>query len=275
MQAKLEFRPLSGDLGAEVAGYDFDDVPGLATVRSLRRALVGRHLLLFRGQPLDPARQAAFTLLFGGTARPASRYECLIPGFSDIGRADGSDGLIDIAPFWQSDCAHLAQPAAVSVHQIVGTSENADTLYAGLAAAYDRLSPEARRHASRMRTQWRSGIARPLVLSHPVTERLGLYVNLARDAAIVDEFGRENRAMRDALDRHLCLDGTYYHHQWRPGDILVVDNFAVAHRAAGTAPTAARIMRRTSIRSSSAPAGRLDGRVTLAASGWHRPGSHQ
>lgn len=254
MQATLEFRPLSPELGAEVAGYDFDGVPGAATVRSLRRALVDRHLLLFRGRPLDPTRQAAFTLLFGGPSCPSSSYNRFIPGFSEIGRAGSGDGLIDIAPCWQSDGAQ-SQPAPVSVHQVIGTAENADTLYAGLAAAYDRLSPEDRRHASRMRTRSRGGIARPLVLRHPVTGRLGLCVNLARDAAIVDEFGRENRAMRDALARHLCLAGAYYHHRWCIGDIVVVDNFAVAQRAASSVPAAARILRRTSVRSSSAWSG--------------------
>jgi taurine dioxygenase len=255
MQAKLEFRPLSRDLGAEVAGYDFDDVPGAVTVRSLRRALVDRHLLLLRGQPLDAARQAAFTLLFGSPSRPYSSYDCFIPGFSEIGRAGSGDGLIDIGPCWQSDGAHLSQPAAVSVHQIIGTAENADTLYAGLAAAYDRLPPEGRRHASRMRTRSRDCIAHPLVRPHPVTGRLGLYVNLAGDAAIIDEFGRENRAMRDALERHLCLEGAYYRHHWCIGDILVIDNFAVAHRAARTAPAASRIVHRTSIRGPRARSG--------------------
>ena len=81
----------------------------------------------------------------------------------------------------------------------------------------------------------------------PVTGRLGLYVDLAPNAAIIDEFGRENRAMRDGLERHLCAEGTYYCHRWRAGDLLVIDNFAAGHRTTRTDPAALRVLHRTSI----------------------------
>jgi alpha-ketoglutarate-dependent taurine dioxygenase len=83
------------------------------------------------------------------------------------------------------------------------------------------------------------------------TGRLGLYVTLGHGAAIVDEFGRENRAMRDALERHLGADGTYYRHRWQAGDTLVIDNFTVAHRAA-RGDAAPGVLHRTSIYGSTA-----------------------
>ena len=249
MEAKFELRPLSEDLGAEVTGYDFDRVPGEDTVRWLRQALLDHHLLLFRGRNLDPARQIAFTLLFGSqvhTCPPRNRF---VPGFPEIVRACNreGEGLINIGPYWHSDGAHLQEPTAVSVHHIVVATEDGDTLYTSLASAYERLPPEGRRHVSRMRTRSQTGIAPPLVLPHPVTGRLGLYMNLDHNAAIVDEFDHENRAMRDALERHLGAEGTYYRHQWRGGDMLVVDNFAAAHRATRADPAALHVLHRTSI----------------------------
>jgi taurine dioxygenase len=254
MEAELELRPLAGGLGAEVSGYDFDGVPAEATVRRLRRALLDHHLLLLRDQPLEPSRQLAFTRLFGSEMRRCSPRTPSLPGFPEIARlGEGGEARRDMRPYcWHSDGAHLPEPTAVSVHHMVAAEEESDTLYTGLASAFDRLPPEGRRHVSRMRTRSDSGIAHPLVLAHPVTGRLGLYVNLDRDSAIIDEFGRENRGMRDGLERHLCAEGTYYRHQWRAGDTLVIDNFAAAHRTTRAAAATQRILHRTSIRGPSA-----------------------
>jgi taurine dioxygenase len=249
MEAKFELRPLTGGLGAEVTGFDFDGVPGDETVRRLRQALVDHHLLLFRGRTFDPARQIAFTLLFGSQMHTCSPRNRFVPGFPEIVRVCNreGEGIVNIGPHWHSDGAHLPEPTAVSVHHIIAITDDNDTLYTGLASAYERLPPEGRRHMSRMRTRAQMGVAHPLVLPHPVTSRLGLYVNLDHDAAIIDEFGRENRAMRDGLERHLCAEGTYYCHQWRAGDMLAIDNFAVAHRATRAGLAAAQVLHRTSI----------------------------
>ncbi len=249
MEANLELRPLSEDLGAEVTGYDFDRVPGEDTVGWLRQALLDHHLLLFRGRTLDPARQIAFTLVFGGEVHTCSPRNRFVPGFPEIVRVCNreGEGLANIGPYWHSDGAYLQEPTAVSVHHIIVATEDGDTLYTSLASAYERLPPEGRRHVSRMRTRSQTGIAHPLARPHPVTGRLGLYVNLDHTAAIIDEFGRENRAMRDGLERHFGTEGTYYRHHWRAGDLLVVDNFAAAHRATRADPAALRVLHRTTI----------------------------
>jgi taurine dioxygenase len=252
MEGKLGLRPLAGGLGAEIIAYDFDSPPEEA-VRSLQWALIDFHLLLFRGHALDPARQLAFTRLFGSRPRPCSPRTPCVPGFPEVARFCNRRGerLAAMGHRWHSDGAHLQEPTAVSVHHLVVAAEDCDTLYTGLAAAYERLSPEERRQMSRMRTRLPGGVAHPLVLRHPVTGRLGLYVTLGHGAAIVDEFGRENRAMRDALERHLGADGTYYRHRWQAGDTLVIDNFTVAHRAA-RGDAAPGVLHRTSIYGSTA-----------------------
>jgi len=220
------------------------------TVRWLRQALLEHHLLLFRGRTLDPARQIGFTRVFGSEVHTCAPHNRFVPGFPEIVRE--AEGLTNIGPYWHSDGAYLQEPTAVSVHHIIVATEDGDTLYTSLASAYERLPPEGRRHVSRMRTRSQTGIAHPLALPHPVTGRLGLYINLDHTAAIVDEFGHENRAMRDALERHLSAEGTYYRHQWRAGDILVVDNFAAAHRATRADPAALHVLHRTSIHGNSA-----------------------
>src|SRR5216684_36525 len=115
MEAKLERRPLSEDLGAEVTGYDFDRVPGEDTVGWLRQALLDHHLLLFRGRTLDPARQIAFTLVFGGEVHTCSPRNRFVPGFPEIVRVCNreGEGLANIGPYWHADAlADRHRPSA-------------------------------------------------------------------------------------------------------------------------------------------------------------------
>ena len=249
MEARLELRPLSGSLGAEVVAYDVDRAPDEASARWLRQALVDHHLLLFRGKTLHPRQQIALTLQFGSQVQTCSPRNRFVAGFPEIVRVCNREGqgLANIGPYWRSDGAYLADPTAVSVHHIIIPTEDGDTLYAGLASAYERLSPNARRELSRLRTRAPTGVTHPLVRPHPVTGRLGLYLNLDSAAAIIDEAGRVGHGLREAIDRHLSAEGTYYRHKWRAGDLIVVDNFAAAHRSTRADPAALRVLHRTSI----------------------------
>lgn len=249
MAAKLERRPLVGTLGAEIIGYDVERVPDEGTVRWLRQALVDHHLLLFRGRPLDPAHQIALTMVFGRQVQTCSPRNRFVSGFPEVVRVTNrsGEGLTNIGRYWHSDGAYLQDPTAVSVHHIIVPTGDGDTLYANLAWAYEQFSPETRRELCRMRTRSQTGVVHPLVVRHPVTGRPGLYVNLDAAAALIDETGRENRAMRDALERHLGREGTYYRHKWQAGDVVVVDNFAAAHHATYANPGALRVLHRTTI----------------------------
>ena len=246
---QLVMRPLPGGLGAEVSGYDFDRRPGHDTVETLRDALIEHHLLLFRGRTLDPAQQIAFTLLFGSELHTCSPRKRFVPGFPEIFRVCNREGagLTNIGPYWHSDGAYLLEPTGVSVHHIILPTDDGDTLYTDLAASYQRLPSEAKGQFLRMRTRASTGVTHPLVMPHPVTGRVGLYVNLDPSAVLVDEAGREHCATRDAIERHLSCEHTYYRHKWRAGDMVVIDNFAAAHRATRADPIALRVLHRTTI----------------------------
>ncbi|SRR5258708_2608494 len=245
----LRICPLRGGLGAEIIGYDFDRPPDRGDVQFLRNALIERHLLLFRGRTLDPARQVAFTLLFGDvlqTCSPRLRY---IAEFPQIFRVSNrkEHGHLNIGRYWHSDGAYIEEPTAVTIHHIVVPTGDGDTLYTGLANAYERLAPAARASVSGMKTRAQTGVVHPLVKPHPVTGRIGLYVNLDPAAIIIDGNGQENGDMREFIGLHLSREGTFYRHRWREGDMVVVDNFAVAHHATEVASAALRVLHRTSI----------------------------
>src|SRR5262249_44337063 len=126
------------------------------------------------------------------------------------------------------------------------------TLYTNLASAYDRLSGETKIGFARLRTRSQTGVAHSLVIRHPVTDRVGLYVNLSPDAVIVDAAGNPVPGLIEDVRRHLDRENTFYRHVWRAGDMMVVDNFAAAHHATPAHPRALRVLHRTAIHGPSA-----------------------
>jgi taurine dioxygenase len=245
----IDVRPFPSGAGAEVLGYAAEQVPDRDTVAALRQALIRHHFLLFRGRPLDPPLQIRLTRVFGDvlqTCSPRNRFLSEFPEIFRVANRPG-EGHLNIGPYWHSDGAYLEDPTAVSVHHMVKATKDGDTLYADLAAAYERLPPERQSRLAAMYTRSQTGCVHPLVIRHPVTKRSGLYVNMEGTSSLHDESGRHDRETREFLTQHLAAEGTYYRHQWRDGDTIVVDNFAVAHHATRADPSAVRVLHRTSI----------------------------
>ena len=88
----------------------------------------------------------------------------------------------------------------------------------------------------------------PLVRTHPVTGRRGLYLN---EEMIAEIEGMDPAAMAD-LVRKLCDHATQerfiYRHQWQAHDIVVWDNAAVMHAVTFTPPEKDRMMYRLTIK---------------------------
>lgn len=74
-------------------------------------------------------------------------------------------------------------------------------------------------------------IETPLVRTHPVTGRKGLFVNEAHTSHIPGMPPAESEALLKELYRHITRPEFQYVHSWRPGDLLMWDNCAVQHKA--------------------------------------------
>jgi hypothetical protein len=129
--------PLSGTLGAEVAGVD---------VRRVDEAMVGRlcdllaehHLLLFRNQDLTPREHAAFAGRFG----PLSVH----PRLKAIDEAPELIEVYDpknpVATTWHQDQTFLlCPPSSTMLVARVLPPSGGDTMFANQHAAFDALSP--------------------------------------------------------------------------------------------------------------------------------------
>ena len=94
-------------------------------------------------------------------------------------------------------------------------------------------------------------IAMPVVRTHPVTGRKGLFVNEAHTSHIAGMPREESEALLNALYRHIVQPEFIYTHHWRPGDLLMWDNAAVQHKASFDYDLPLRrLMHRTTVRGS-------------------------
>ena len=71
----------------------------------------------------------------------------------------------------------------------------------------------------------------PVVRTHPVTKRKGLFVNEAHTSHIAGMPKDESEKLLSQLYRHIVKPEFIYTHSWRPGDLLMWDNAAVQHKA--------------------------------------------
>ncbi len=71
----------------------------------------------------------------------------------------------------------------------------------------------------------------PIVRTHPVTGRKGLFVNEAHCPRITGLPEAEGAALLAELCAHIVKPEFRYEHLWRAGDLLMWDNVAVQHKA--------------------------------------------
>jgi len=71
----------------------------------------------------------------------------------------------------------------------------------------------------------------PIVRTHPVTKRKGLFVNEAHTSHVAGLPQAESDTLLAQLYRHIVQPEFQYVHRWQPGDLLIWDNAAVQHKA--------------------------------------------
>ena len=230
----LTLRPLCRALGVEVVGFDAAAVLSDATIAALRGALDEHGVLLFRGQTLDPDLHIAFSRRFGALQEVAQKqYQMagkpeiyVIGNVEENGRPIGDPSA---GRLWHSDQSFLPYPAIGSLlYGVDCPEEGADTLFANMYKAYERLAPEVRRRIERLhavhsfseyyealrdRDPTQPGAdrkpARPLSRccppvgpSQPATGRKALYVNPGYAIGVAELPGRKVEQLLQDLCEH-------------------------------------------------------------------------
>lgn len=93
----------------------------------------------------------------------------------------------------------------------------------------------------------------PLVRTHPVTQRRGLFANEAHTSHIPGMAAEESERLLSQLYQHIVKPEFVYTHSWRAGDLLMWDNAAVQHKATFDYDLPLRrLMHRTTVRGTAA-----------------------
>src|SRR2546426_214496 len=96
------------------------------------------------------------------------------------------------------------------------------------------------------------GTPHPIVVRHPVSGEKALYLGRRRNAYIMGLDLAESEQLLDEIWSY--VDAAVYKHKWASGDLVLWDNRTTMHRRDAFDPKARRVMHRTQIKGSGAPA---------------------
>ena len=274
----ITLRPLSAVFGVEILGVDLHLPVSPDTVRVLNAALDEHTILLFRDQDLNEADQLGLADLFGGLSlrsRPDHKRAEDNPYAEKIGlvtniRKDGKPigSLPDGALWFHHDGCFVDQPYRATLLYAVAVPEvGGHTLFANMYQAYDDLPDDMKQRLKGLKClqifdhrstaspadpdQDLSAVRHarhPVVVRHPNNGRAALYVNPLLTARIEGIPRQESEQLLAELCKYTGNEKIIYEHVWRPGDLVIWDNWGSAHARTDFPAEQTRLLRRSIVR---------------------------
>jgi taurine dioxygenase len=251
----LKILPLTGALGAEILGADMTDC---AQFGAIKQAFVDHSVITLRNQTITPDDLIVFARQFGEIN--VNRFFAALESHPEIAIVlKEADQTGAIGEHWHTDHAYDEAPAMGSIlHAIETPPFGGDTAFCSMSAAYEALSEPFKKiigglfawHSSRhvfgakqMKSDTtetgRIGNAdlanqdalHPVVIKHPLSGRLGLYVNPQFTTRIDGLSKSESDAILNMLYLHCQKPEFQCRVRWRNGDVTMWDNRATWHKA--------------------------------------------
>ena len=197
---RLEIRPASVAVGAEIHGIDLTGPIIDETLSTIRHTLADRGVVFFRDQWLTPEQHIAFARHFGNIN--INRFFAHADGYPEIALVVKEPHQTkNIGGGWHTDHSYDQEPALGSIlYAREVPRSGGDTLFASMYAAYDALSDGLKQTLAGLRARHSSrhvfGVERddmkgrignpelatqdaihPAVITHPESGRKALYVN--------------------------------------------------------------------------------------------------
>ncbi|MET0727083.1 MAG: TauD/TfdA family dioxygenase [Acidimicrobiales bacterium] len=259
-RSAIKIAPVSGALGAEVAGVDLRSLSD-DDVAQVRSAVHEYEVVFLRGVDLTEQEQLTVGGRFGRVNLfPLARLRGATEPTPMV-ITDGPDG--PSADHWHTDVTWTAEPPDYALLQaLVVPERGGDTLWASMTAAYDALSPVMQellvelevvhdnesfiagllaggveqpgidKMADALRAQY-PPVVHPLVRVHPDTGRRLLFLGGGFMRRIQGMTDTESQALLRLLAHH--IDDPRFHCRWRwqAGDLAIWDERSTNHRSAG------------------------------------------
>ena len=267
----MDIRPLTGGLGAEIFGADIKDVGQFSTIEE---AFAKYSVIVLRGQNITPEQHLAFARRFGPIN--VNRFFKPVDGHPEIATVlKEKDQKQAVGEGWHTDHSYDHAPAMGSIlHAIEMPPYGGDTLFISMAEAYEALSGPMRRfldgltaihssrHAFGVTTQdseaaqsGRFGNAEaatqdarhPVVVTHPLSGRRGLFVNPVFTTHIEGLAEDESSAILEMIYDHCKKPEFQCRVRWQEGDVTMWDNRATWHKAINDYHGFRRLMHRVTV----------------------------
>ena len=269
----ISFTRLTSSIGAVAQGIRLSDPLDDADFKAIHAALAEHHVLFFRDQALTPLQHRGFAAHFGKL-----HIHPIYPKHTEVAEVIVLDtDLVDLQDnaMWHTDVTFSPTPpmGGVLVARML-PPQGGDTLWSSNIAAYEALSPAmqaflkpltathniaqsfpSERFAmtpeaqARLETAKRNNppVTHPVVRTHPVSGRCGLFVNDGFTTHINELTAAESRALLPLLYAHSSKPEFVVRWKWRDGDVAFWDNRLTQHYATDDYRPARRVMHRATI----------------------------
>jgi taurine dioxygenase len=273
---RLEVRPLTRHIGAEIRGLDLRQRPDDEIIRQIYQTWLEHLVLVFPDQDLSQEDMLQVTGYFGELGhldRPAKfhppGFSRMLPGIMLISniRENGEPigALPDGEMMFHHDMIHKDVPSkATLLYSVEIPSQGGDTLFASGYAAYETLDPaiRARLEGKRALHHYNYGSTQrgddrgveafnecihPVFRTHEETGRKAVYVNRLMTVKVMDMAPAESELLLNALFDQAEKPEFVYTHAWRKGDLLLWDNRCSSHARTDFPSGERRLMLRTTV----------------------------
>jgi taurine dioxygenase len=244
----------------------------VATVQTIRQALLDHLVIFFRDQDLPPDRFLALARCFGR----AIEYPFLkgIDGFPEIITVSKlPEETVNFGGVWHSDTTYLPEPPMATLLIAREVPEaGGDTLFANQYLAYDRLSDgmrallaqqtgvassakadSSRTREDRIRSDGSAEARKlliaehPVVRTHPETGRRSLFVNRAHTVSFAGMTEEESAPLLEFLFNHQIRPEFTCRFRWEAGSLAIWDNRCAQHYAVNDYHGQRRVMHRITL----------------------------
>jgi len=270
---KINVKPISGAMGAEVFGVDLSRDLDAETWNEINDAFHTFIVLIFRDQDLTDQQQFDFSQRFGKIIpHPYVTGLPDIPEIFQIIREPGESYSWD--SYYHSDLMFLERPPlGATLYAKAVPPHGADTAFTNMYLAYETLSDgmktllegleaenesgDPQKYSNRYQSMHElsknsaMGATHPVVRVHPVTGRKALYVSLAFSKRFKGMTEKESMPLLEFLYEHSIQTHLGCRLRWEKGSLALWDNRVSLHHAVsdyfGEVANHRRVMQRATI----------------------------
>ncbi len=259
----MEIVHLTPHCGSAVHGLDLTEPLSDEQFDSIHKTLVDRTVLLFRDQQISEEQHINLAHRFGETQHSHQSAFGKLENYPEI---DVLESSADKPPYgtrdlWHTDFAGTETPSmGTLLYARIIPKEGGDTIWVNTIAAYEALSDRMKAHIDglyayhdnfqpysehanpglwegdnfeynkKIQQTYRPPL-HPVVRTHPVTGKKGLFVNESMTTFIEDMDRRESDFLLRYLFDHIRAPEFQYRHKWQANDLLIWDNRLSVHYA--------------------------------------------